>query len=338
MFATLRELSPAPDSLRVAVRMSLAVLIGLSILVAAERTDWAAFAMFGALSGLYGGMSPTRDRWRAQASLGGIFVLVSVTGTLVGISANRQWLVLPLCAVWAGASAALSDRYRWRPPGALFTVFAVSTIAAIPAEPADLLPALLVTAAAAAFAIGLGLLETALWPGGESSGEHAPAGPEAFTRRNLVNVLRCAIAVVAAGVTANALGIAHAGWAMVAAVVPLVAPELHHQLARSLHRIVGTLAGLVPAAILLALDLSPVGIVVALTVLQFGIDFTVARHYALALVFVTPVPLLITQLSAPQEAMPLLRDRLLETLIGVAIGTLVALLIRPPREVSPATV
>ena len=48
------------------------------------------------------------------------------------------------------------------------------------------------------------------------------------------------------------------------------------------------------------------------------------RNYGIAMVFVTPLALLMVELAAPTSVDALLRDRMLETVIGVAAGTLIA--------------
>jgi fusaric acid resistance family protein len=65
--------------------------------------------------------------------------------------------------------------------------------------------------------------------------------------------------------------------------------------------------------------------VLVVVVLQVVTELVVARNYALALLFITPMALLMGQLGSSQDAARLLLDRGVETLIGglVAIGLLV---------------
>jgi len=58
----------------------------------------------------------------------------------------------------------------------------------------------------------------------------------------------------------------------------------------------------------------------------------VGRNYAIALIAVTPLALLMIQLVAPAPAGELLVDRGVETLIGAAVGILLAWLTRGPRR------
>lgn len=71
--------------------------------------------------------------------------------------------------------------------------------------------------------------------------------------------------------------------------------------------------------------MDPVPLVLVVVVLQVGTELVVGRNYALALLFITPMALLMGQLGSSQDAGRLLLDRGVETLIGglVAIGLLV---------------
>jgi uncharacterized membrane protein YccC len=55
-------------------------------------------------------------------------------------------------------------------------------------------------------------------------------------------------------------------------------------------------------------------------VLQFLAEMYVMRNYSLALLFITPLALLMVQLGHPQPAGPILEARVLETAIGVVVG------------------
>jgi len=56
-----------------------------------------------------------------------------------------------------------------------------------------------------------------------------------------------------------------------------------------------------------------------------GAEMFIARQYMLAQVFVTPLALISTLLVAPVPPGILLRDRIVETIIGAAVGIAVVL-------------
>jgi len=147
-------------------------------------------------------------------------------------------------------------------------------------------------------------------------------------------VLPCSLGVFLAGTIATTSDIGRPYWAMVSAVVPLVAVDFRHQVVRGLHRVVGTFAGLVVAAGLLALDLGGLAVILVVALLQAVAELLVGRNYALALVAITPLALLMVHLAAPVPTSELLADRGVETVIGVGVGVLVGYVtrVRYPRS------
>lgn len=140
--------------------------------------------------------------------------------------------------------------------------------------------------------------------------------------------MRAVLAIGIAGSIATSVGIGHPYWAMVSAVVPLAAKDLSRQLVRGAHRLIGTALGLGVSAALLALDLTGLGLIVAIVALQVGAELLVGRNYAIALTCITPLALLMGQLVVPLPIGVLLADRGIETLIGVLIGLLIGGLTR----------
>lgn len=92
-----------------------------------------------------------------------------------------------------------------------------------------------------------------------------------------------------------------------------------------MHRILGTLAGLGLSALLFATDPAPLAMALLVVCRQFPTELFIARHYGLALFFFTPLILLMTQLASPVPVDSLLRDRAVETIVGVVIGAAVVL-------------
>jgi len=140
-------------------------------------------------------------------------------------------------------------------------------------------------------------------------------------------------------------GSGHPHWAMAAAAVPLAGADLPSRVHRGIHRIVGTFLGLaVVAVVLFPTPLSPLqyfpgqtAIVLAIVVVlcQFPTELFMARHYGWAMVFFTPVVLLIAQLASPMDPGVLVMERAVETFVGAVIGIAVAVLVRAPGVAVP---
>jgi uncharacterized membrane protein YccC len=138
-----------------------------------------------------------------------------------------------------------------------------------------------------------------------------------------------------AGAVAAVLDLQHGYWAAVGGVVPLAASSTEGRLVRGWQRLWGTAAGLVVAAALLAMQPGGWTVVALVAVLQVGAELFVLHHYATALVFVTPMALLMTRLGSVGPVLPLLTDRALTTLIGVAIGIAAVLVIHDRTADAP---
>jgi hypothetical protein len=314
---------------RVALRACVSVLVPLLVLYAVGRTEWSIFATFGAFTSLYGRERAGRARLQLQARLA-LYLTVAVgLGTLVACSPERAWLAVPTAATVAALGSFASDAERWHPPGPLFLVFAFAACAALPSSGSDVPVAVGVAAASATFSVVVGNLG-AWWR--RDDGE--PAGRPAYLASLRWHVLPCSLGVLLAGTIATTADIGRPYWAMVSAVVPLVAVDFRHQVVRGLHRVVGTLAGLVVAGALLALDLGGLAVILVVALLQAVAELLVGRNYALALVAITPLALLMVHLAAPVPTSELLADRGVETVIGVSAGLLVGYLtrVRYPRS------
>jgi len=336
----LSDLRPVPGAPRTAARAATCVLVGLGTLAGTGHLDLSLYATFGVFASVYATTDPSAVRVRRQAAMGALLAAAVLSGALVATSGEQQWWIIPVAAAWAGLAARLSDRFRWRPPGPLFLVFAVAACGSIPVTLGSALAAGLVTAATAALAVAVGIADDRLRPRAPESGAtpgSPPAGPPPAAPRGArqrIQVVRCTLAVLVAGVTVTALGLGHPYWAMVSAVVPMAKATLDDQLRHGAHRAVGTFLGLGLAAVLLAADLPlPVAIGTA-AALQAMVELTVARHYGVAMLFVTPLALLMGDLARPQPLGTLLSDRLLETVVGVTIGVVAVYLSRPPRPTS----
>ncbi|BDH56058.1 FUSC family protein [Tsukamurella sp. PLM1] len=103
-------------------------------------------------------------------------------------------------------------------------------------------------------------------------------------------------------------------------------------LTRAAHRTVGTVIGLALTAVLLAIDPGPTALALVAIALLFPTELYMARHYAIAIGFFTPLILLLTELADPSDPWRMLLYRGVDTVIGVVVGVAVALLVRSPAE------
>lgn len=319
LYGRLVEVNPDEGSHRVALRAAVSVAIPLVVLWASGHLTWTIYATFGAFASLFGRERHDAHRLRLQSAMALALTTVVALGAAVGCSPDRRWLAVPATALVAFVGSMLSDRLGSHPPGPLFTVFAFASVSSIPASPGDIVTAVAVSAAAGCWAVvvgSLGSLTRAV-----TGARLEPAAPPPPPPTRLVpHAARIAGGVLLAGLVATCIGIGHPYWAMVSAVVPLASRELDAGLVRGLQRVIGTFVGLVVAAALLGGHLHGLGLIAVVVALQALSEMAVGRNYALALVAITPLALLMVHLAVPTPESALLRDRGLETLIGVGIG------------------
>lgn len=307
---------------RVAVRAVLSVGVPLLVLLLIGRLDLSVYASFGAFAALYGRTDAPRTRVRMQATAGAILVAAMLVGTAVSALALPALASVVVVAVIAALVTLFAYRAQWHPPGALFTVFAAGATASFPATGTTFLTVLLVGGASVAWSLVVTIAFVLIRRGSWARPRRArpPIGSVAWEMTATVGT-----AALLAGVIGVLLVETHWYWAMVGAVAAVGGAHVTARLIRGVQRLVGTLLGVLIAAGLLALHLPPWLVIVVAVVLQAGAELFVGRNYGIAMLFITPLALLMVSLASPVAPEMLLRDRVIETLIGVAVGTVVAI-------------
>ena len=138
-----------------------------------------------------------------------------------------------------------------KPAGPFFGILALGACASVPAA-VPWHAALLIAAASAAFSLLVGF---GGWFRGRTWGARCDAerrrAARGRRRAAVVHAARYMAAVGVAGSLGVLSGSGHPHWAMAAAAVPLAGADLPSSVYRGIHRIVGTLLGLVLVAVVL---------------------------------------------------------------------------------------
>jgi hypothetical protein len=342
----LHRLEPANNDHLAALRVALSVAVPSLLLMAAGRTDLIIYAVFGALTGMYGRSEPHQLRLRHQSQAAVVLLTGVAVGVFLSVNQLHSWLLVGVEAVLAGVGSVFADRVRLKPNGPFFGILALGACASVP----TVVPwqvALLIATASAAFSMLVGFggwLRRRSWQRGAVRA--VPAVTPAGHRELLVHATRYILAVGAAGSLGVLTGTGHPHWAMAAAAVPLAGADLPSSVRRGIHRIVGTFLGLaVTAVVLLPVPWSLAGlfpgrqaVVLALLVIlfQFTTELFMTRHYGLAMVSFTPVILLMTQLASPIDPAVLILERGVETLVGALVGIVVVVAVRRSGTRTPA--
>ncbi|MEU7334828.1 FUSC family protein [Streptomyces sp. NPDC007074] len=146
-----------------------------------------------------------------------------------------------------------------------------------------------------------------------------------------VPALRMALGTGVAGGVAAVLDLEHGYWAAISAAAVLHSVNLRTTAQRAVQRTVGTALGLLLALGVLAAHFEPVQLALVIVVLEFLLEYGAARNYALAVVFLTPLALLLSDLATPSPAGELVLDRVLGSVVGIVVGLGCALLIVDDR-------
>ena len=348
----LHRLEPATGDHLAALRVALSVAVPSLLLLVLGRTDLMIYAVFGALTGMYGRSEPHQLRIRHQGQ--GALVLLSGVAVGVTLSINHihSWWLVAVEAILAGVGSVYADRVRLKPNGPFFGILALGACASVPTV-APWYAAMFIACASSVFSILIGFsgwVRRRSWEPGAT--RNVPSRSSARRRELSVHAARYVLAVGAAGTAGVISGTGHPHWAMAAAAVPLAGADLPSSVRRGVHRIVGTFVGLaVTAVVLLPEPWALAGLypalqepahraaVLALLVIlfQFATELFMTRHYGLAMVWFTPVILLMTQLASPIEPRVLILERAVETLVGALLGILVVVTVRRPGSRSGHT-
>ncbi|MDQ1170214.1 hypothetical protein QE392_002018 [Microbacterium proteolyticum] len=317
---------------RVAARAVLSVGVPLLVLLLLGRLDLSVYASFGAFAALYGRTDRPRARVGMQITAGAILVGSMLVGTAMSFLAVPALGSVAVVAALAAAVTLFAYRAQWHPPGALFAVFAAGATASFPATAATFATALLVGGASVAWSLIVTTVFVLVRHGSWARPKRPrrAIGPVAWEMTATVGA-----AALLAGIAGALLVGTHWYWAMVGAVAAVGGAHVTARLIRGVQRLTGTLLGVLIAAGLLALQLPPWLVVVVAVVMQAGAELFVGRNYGIAMLFITPLALLMVSLASPVAPELLLRDRVVETVIGVAVGTLVAVVSAALRRQTP---
>lgn len=330
----LLRVTPERSSAAGAAQVGVSVGVPLAVIAGLGRLDLLGYAAFGALAAVYGKRATRWVRLRAQSCVGaGLVAAVGIGGAAAASGAPA--VVVAGLSVSSLLGLLLSWFGGWLPVPSLFLVFATGAIASAPLSWHDLPQALLIAAASVAFALAVSQIVVSLERG-------IPRHTAAVVRGRVpalgyaglpTLIALYAGAPVVAVLVATGTGLGHPFWAAVAAVVPLAGAKPSDRLGRGVHRLLGTVLGIGIAYAILSTGLPVWALIVAIAVFQVLTELYVTTNYTLAVVFITPMALILSTLSTPTVTDQLFLDRVVGSLIGVAVTVFALVLIRSARRI-----
>lgn len=291
--------------------------------------------------------------------------LIACTGGFLALylsnrSRRERALLLPFVGLGLVASAAIGTAVSWSTPLSLVALFVVAVAASVillgfGAGPPGGLFFMLVTGVSIRLTAPVGLDGVGI-PGGVVLGMLAIGAAIAYlvvllpltlpaTRRRdrelhsnrvrlrfdlsgdiRVILTRLAIASLIAVAVAAPLGVHRTYWVLLTVIAILQnGRRLRLTALRGVHRILGTLVGLGLFALILRFDPHGLWLALLLAALQFVVELVVIRNYGLALVFITPLALIIAAQGDPGDIGTITLIRVQDTLLGAAIALVVML-------------
>lgn len=317
----------APPRYGIAIRAAIAMGLPLVALTLLGRPEVGLQMAPGAFTVLFAAGATPRERAKVLPFVVLLLVANATVGALLAPSPWTFALGLVLATIIA---ATVTFAFRLGPPGAIFFVLMYGLSANITRvedgeRNSDPVVFLLALTAGAVFAYVISIVPI-LSPRVRSM----PARPLRellpgpwLGRDERTLMARIAIAAVV-GTTVSMFWLdgIHAYWTVAASVAVIgLSADKTYSLQRGLHRTIGTILGAGLYVVLAPLGDNLVILIVLLTALQFVIELVVVRNYALALIFVTPLVLLITAATTTSgDLMSTALERVLDTVIGATIA------------------
>lgn len=313
------------QDIRAALRVGASVGLPLVALYASGHIHFAVYAAFGALTSLYGHSEPAQRRVETQVVVGVALVATLAVAAIYSVAQGPDWLLSIMLAVVVVAAGTLGTVMGWTPRGEIFFILALLVVASIPLTANEILPAIV----AGAGGVGFSILLTALEPNGAVDARSLVRGVRRriqagwaildWTRHAIVIII-AALAVTSAWLVARSIDIGHPFWApiAVAALMPALTPA--DAMHRTIRLLSGTLGGVLIAAALFAREPGPLALILIIALCQAVAELFIARNYGVALLFITPLAIGMSNLGGTLPWSPLLMERLVEAGLGAAIA------------------
>jgi uncharacterized membrane protein YgaE (UPF0421/DUF939 family) len=141
---------------------------------------------------------------------------------------------------------------------------------------------------------------------------------------NFIEALIVGVMMAASLLIGHYLNMKNPYWIAISCLAVLQGVTLRHVWQRMFQRILGTFIGLVFCWILLTISDTTFSIVLMIIVLQFFVETFIVRNYTIAVIFITPLTLLLTEFGNPliQDPNMFISIRFWDILIGCLLGAI----------------
>ena len=295
---------------------------GLPLLMgyAIGRLDYGLIACLGGLVILYMPSTKMEDRMVTLLLCAFGFVLSFTIGIVFSFNGYLSALVLGFFAFGINW---ITNYFKLRPPGSFFFIMLASMAICMPFD--------LISIPTKIGLIALGTMFSCLCAFFYSlyitKNYVSKLQGQLPRKRNHVNLTESMIIGVFVGLSllvGRFFELENPYWLPISCLAIMQGVSVSHVWQRSIHRIAGTFIGMGLTWLLLYFDFGPLYICISILILQFIIEMLVVRHYALAVIFITPLTFFLAELGA---GLQLNRDHLIAVrLIDIVIGSLIGVL------------
>jgi hypothetical protein len=328
---SLLTVNEGPWRWRAGIEAALATGLPLVVLSLAGYQSLGLIASLGSFTALYSPHLKHSERLRALPFVGAGMIIACLIGVLC---AGSTWLTIIGVMVVASLACLLILGLQVGPPGPMLFIL-VNGVSGHLSSPASLggvgldgrLVLLMVSAGVVSSLLVVGfplLLPIVRWREGPPRPFALLFGNLEFDRASRWIAFRVLSAVLVASMVSVPLGITRGYWVVLSAVAILQASHwITFTITRAVQRFLGTLAGVVSFGLLALLAPSGLWLVLTVAMLQFMIELVVAKNYGLALVFITPVALIISTASQSGSPLGIIGERVLDSFLGAIIALVV---------------
>ena len=255
--------------------------------------------------------------------------IIMVSSFSLGLVAhNLPALRVPLFILMTFSMVLIGRYLRLPPPGGMFIIMASVLAIFMPVEWSGMMSKIGIVAAGAIYAWIVSLFYN-LWIV-RPPAEHVDLG-YGYQLGMVTESLIVSAFVVLSLEVALWLDMPYPYWVPVSCYVIMQGMQLRTMWIKQLHRILGTGVGVFVAWFLLSLPLSDIGVAIAIFMMFVWIETIITRHYALAVVMVTPLTIFIAEYGRGHSALSagasaaydgIVQARFLDTLLGCLIALL----------------
>lgn len=302
-------------ALLAALCMAVPMLLGLYL----GQLKSALLAAIGGLVIFYLPDAPVKQRMLTLLICSALFVVSYGIGLSFSFQFVPKILALTMFTLVVQAGCLY---YNLAPPGSTFFILLVSIAAYTPYNAGSIAPRLEILAAGTSVACTIALLYSFI-----TAQSHPPVAVVAGAQLSKSEIVfEAAIIALFVGLSllaAQLLKLERPYWVPVSCVAVMRAVDVQQVWRRSFQRVLGTMAGLGLARVLLLAKINTLTICLSVPALQFLAQYFVPRNYALGLVFITPMALLLAEATTANfNPDALIITRFADIALGSAIGAI----------------